>query len=196
MKKLFAIMLAGVMMLSFAACGEKKPAADGESETSAQVAEALAPVDVLASAWNAYAEDEKFSAMGGDMNTIVDGAPGKFDISDAASLDATLAFPEASVAMIDDAASLVHAMMANNFTAGAFNVTDAANVDAVAKSIEENLKGRQWMCGFPEMMLIVKVGSNTVVSAFGAADLIGNFKTKLLASNEGATVITESSLEF
>ncbi len=195
MKKFLAILLAGVMMLSFAACGEKEPQTDDIQESTQAPVASVSPVDALASAWSAYAEEEKFMAMGGDMNNIVDGAPGKFDISDAAALDATLAFPEAAIPMIDEAASLVHGMMANNFTAGAFNVADAANVDAVAKAIEENIQGRQWICGWPETMLIVKNGS-TVVSAFGAADLIENFKTKLLAANEGATVVVEGAIEF
>lgn len=184
MKKLLSMMLVAAMVLSLAACGSK----------SADKAEDVAPLEVLETVWETYAEDEMFAAMGGDMNNMVDNAPGTYDVKDAEGLDSVLGFPQASVALIDDAASLVHMMNANTFTAGAFHVTEVDEVEMLAADIEDNIMNRQWMCGFPETLIIVQVGDATLVSAFGNGELIENFKTKLLAAYEGAEVLTEESL--
>ncbi len=185
MKKILAMLLAGVMVLSLAACGGD----NGSGKT-----ESAAPLEVLETVWNSYADDEKFAIMGGDANNVVDNAPGKFDVSDAESLDSTLAFPQASAALIDDAASMVHMMNANTFTAGAYHVTDVSEVEMLAADIEDNIDNRQWMCGFPETLLIAQIGEDTIVTAYGAADLMEIFKTKLTAAYENAEILTEKSL--
>ena len=71
---------------------------------------------------------------------------------------------------------------------------DAGDVDGVVSALKDNIKNRQWMCGFPDTLLIVKVDANTVVSAFGEATNIENFKTNILAAYEGAEVVVEESL--
>ena len=183
MKKLLSMLLVAAMMCSLSACGSN----------SAEKAEDVAPLDVLTAVWETYAEDEKFAAMGGDMNNMVENAPGTFDATDKASLDATLGFPEASVGMIDDA-SLVHMLNANTFTAGAYHVTETDEIEMLVADLEDNIVNRQWLCGFPETLIIVKVGHSTIVSAFGNGELIDNFKTKLLTVYEDAEVLSEKSL--
>ena len=108
MKRILTMLLALAMVFSVAACGKKSN--DGANDK---------PVDVLTKVWDTYKDDEKFAAGGGDANNMVMDGPGKYDVSDVEGLDAQLGFPQASVALIDDAASLVHMMNANTFTAGA-----------------------------------------------------------------------------
>ena len=184
MKKLLALVLSVAMVMSLTACGSK----GSQSEV------ADSPVEVLTKVWETYGDDEKFFAMGGDYVNIVDNAPGAYDIADAEGLDSMLGYPQASVAMIDSAASLLHAMNANTFTAGAYNVTETDEVAMLISDIEENISNRQWMCGFPDTLIIVQIGKNIVVTAFGEAGIIENFKTKLLEVYEGAEVSVEKSL--
>ena len=124
---------------------------------------------------------------------VMDG-PGKYDVSDVEGLDAQLGFPQASVALIDDAASLVHMMNANTFTAGAYYVSDANEVELLVEDMKDNILNRQWICGFPDTLIIVGIGDNTVVSAFGNAEIIDTFETKLLSVYGGAKVLCEESL--
>ena len=184
MKRFLAMMLVAAMMLSLVACG--KDASKGAADVT--------PLDALTKVWETYGEDEMFFAMGGDMNNIVDNAPGAYDVADVEGLDAVLGFPQASVALIDEAASLVHAMNANTFTAGAYHVTDDSEVEMLIEDLKDNIMNRQWMCGFPDTLIIVKVGGSTLVSAFGNAEIIETFKTKLLEVHEGAEVVCEESL--
>ena len=188
MKKLLALVLSVVMAMSLAACGSKGSNNGSQSEITDS------PVEVLTKVWETYGEDEKFFAMGGDYNNIVDNAPGAFDIADAEGLDAMLGYPQASVAMIDSAASLVHAMNANTFTAGAYNVTETDEAAMLISDIEDNISNRQWICGFPDTLVVIQVGKNIVVTAFGVAGIIDNFKSKVLEVYEGAEVSVEKSL--
>ncbi len=185
MKKIIAICLAALMLVALAAC------AGGGSETKLEGVEA--PVDILNATWEKYAEDEKFFAMGGDFNNIVDNAPGAFDIADTESLAAQLVCKDDAATMIDGAASLIHAMNANTFTGAAYHLTDAKNAEAFVAAMKENIKNNQWMCGFPETLLIVTLGDYVVVS-FGAADITETFKTHLTASFEGAVVAVEEAV--
>ena len=186
MKRFLALLLAAATIMSLVACGSDS-SKGGESITDA-------PVDVLTKVWESFGEDETFFAMGGDMNNIVDNAPGVFDISDAEVLDSTLGYPQSSVALIDEAASLVHAMNANTFTAGAYHVAEASEIAMLIEDVKDNIMNRQWLCGFPDTLIIVQIGDDVIVTAFGNAELVENFKTKLTAAYEGAEVVVEESL--
>ena len=119
--------------------------------------------------------------------------PGSFSTENADALDAALAFPASEAEKIDDAASLVHMMNANTFTAGAFRLRDAKDSEAVAEAVKTGLSGRQWLCGFPEEYLIASV-DNYLVSVFGTAELVETFKTQLDSVYENVSVLSEGPL--
>ena len=222
MKKLLAFILAGAMLLSFAACGgnetpENETTTEAAVENTTDAAEnttdavvendtsvdatqapegqtsALAAVDVLNLVWAKFADDEKPFVMGGYADTMVDGAPGKFDISLVEDMDAMLGIPAANVADIDDAASVIHAMNANTFTGAAYHLKEGKDASALASAIEAHLAGRQWMCGIPETLLIISV-DGFVVTAFGANDIVSNFKAKLTGEFASAQVLVEKPI--
>ena len=182
MKKLVSMLLVMTMMLSLVACGSSKKATND------------APVDVLKNVWETYAEDEKFAIIGGDASNMTSGEAGACDVADAEGLDASFGFPQSSAALLEDAASLVHMMNANTFTAAAYRVANASDLEMLIPDLEDNISTKQWMCGFPETLIIVQLGDNTLVSAYGAADLVETFKTKVLEAYEGAEVVVEKSL--
>lgn len=191
MKKILAMFMTVVMMAGFAACGS------GEDKENAGNKENIeSPTALLTAVWDTYGEDDKFPAMGGggsETQEFVEGAPGKFASESAEMLDYTLGLPAASASKIDDAASLMHMMNANNFTCGAFHVTKSDDVTAVADSLRENIQQRQWMCGFPEKLVVITV-DDYVVSAFGYGELIDTFKTRLTDVYKSATVVYEEAI--
>ena len=95
---------------------------------------------------------------------------------------------------IDDAASLIHAMNANTFTGSAFHLSDPKTLNTFADSLKESILGNQWMCGFPEVLLLAQIGDDYVVSAFGNTDLINYFKTQLTDQYPSAVILTEENL--
>lgn len=196
MKKLVALLLAGVVAASCMACDttEKKEENKVESQNGAQKTEIKDATEVLTKAWNALADDQKFKAMGGDAENMTMDEPGKYNLEKAEEfgLENAYCFPEAELAKIDDAATLVHAMMANNFTAGAYHVKNASDVDGIVNALKDKAANNHWMCGIPETLLIVTVGDNYVVSVFGANDIIESFKGGLTkAYGDVAKVVVE-----
>ena len=184
MKKIISILAVFAMLFAFASC----------SSESAPVLEGVdAPVDILNTVWATYADEEKFFAMGGSATSPVDGAPGAFDLADTDSLTAQLVCSSEAAALIDGAASIIHAMNANTFTGAAYHLTDSANKDAFVTAMKDSISSNHWMCGFPEKLLIVSISDYVVVS-FGAADITETFKTKLLASYDIAVIEIEEAI--
>ena len=167
MKKFLTMLLALVMVLSLAACSSQKGGdVNGGFPASA--------VDLLTAVWNAYPESEKFSVVGGSLDNPVDGAPG--------------AFP------VDDAASLTHMMNANSFTCGAFHVKNSGDVSAVADALRQNVQNTQWMCGFPDKLVVLTYGEY-VVALFGADDLVDDFVNTMTATYTGVQTACDEPLQ-
>lgn len=171
-----------------------KPSADKHDTDKAN--KPSSPLNLLNTVWKSYSKDDKFPASGGDYSeeNAKDDAPGKFDVSDSAVLESTLAVPEASADLLKKAASLTHMMNLNTFTAGAFQLKDSKNADKFAKAMKESIENRRWVCGFPDKFVIIKV-NGYVVSAFGAEDLIDTFKSKTLKAYQDAKVYCEENIE-
>lgn len=167
-----------------------------ETPTEGPVEIALSSLTILNDVWATYAEDEKPFIMGGDAANPVDGAPGNYDLSDLGGINAMFRIEAENIGLVDEAASMVHAMNTNTFTASAFHVTDEANVVAFVTDAKESIKATQWMCGIPEKLVMITVDGDYVVSAFGAADVIDNFSSKVInVYGETATVVVDEPIE-
>ena len=207
MKKLIAMLLALTFVFGLAACGsevktpeteavetqpvettpaETEPAETEPAETEGTGTEtAGGALDVLSSVWAAVAEDSKFFAMGGDYENPVDGAPGAYNLADE-GLTATFLVPADQLTNIDEAATLMHAMMANNFTFGAYHVT--GDVNAFVEAMHTAITGNRWMCGMPEKLMIVVVDGEYVIAGYGINDAVAPFETALTATYPNAEV--------
>ena len=185
MKKILALLLAAVMVLSLAACTDKGSEGGATSPSGAQTNQPKSALEILEKVWSKYSADEKFPATGGSEKHMKEDKPGKFDVSDAEALDFELGFPKAQASEIDDAASLMHMLNQNNFSCGVYHVKDSGNAEALAGKIKENILARQWLCGFPEKLVILIIG-DYIVSVFGAGELTDTFVTKLSAEYSSA----------
>ncbi len=152
-----------------------------------------APVDILKAAWGKVADDSKFPVGGGDAEHTDFEGPGL--VVDKAFMGSILLIPEAEQAKIDAAGSFMHMMNANSFTCGAYHLTNAADVDAFAQTMRDTIANNQWMCGFPELMYIAKVGTSNVVVMFGLTDAVNPVKTGLQeAYGDAVTVIVDEPI--
>ena len=186
MKKLLALLLAAVMTVSVVACGSKS----NEEANAPEIADAL---EILTTVWGTYEESEMFPVGGGDSANLNFEGPAKFDVAAVEELEASLGVPADLAGQIDDAASMMHAMMANNFTAGVFHLTDASTMEDFTATMKETLLAKHWLCGMPEQVMIITVG-DYVISVYGLADLLETFEAKVTAAYETATVVCEESL--
>ena len=192
MKKIFALILAATMILSTLAlvgCGANNADDNASSEAVAEVD----VVDALKNIWDNYEDENKFAAMGGGMANPVTDGPGELSLDDTAEVNDKTGVPEDKITTIDKAATLVHMMNANTFSAAAVHAAEGVKAEDVATTIGDNLKIRQWMCGIPEKHVIIKVGANTIISAFGANDLITVFLDKAKVAYPDYTVLLEQT---
>ena len=186
MKKTISLTLALVLALSLAACGK-----NGNTDSSADV-----PADantLLTTVWDSYTDDEKLPASGGDYTTPVEDAPGAVDISDADNLNYMLTLPVEDASQIDGAAALSHMMNANTFTCGAFHITSKDDVDTVAQDLRDAIQSKQWMCGFPDKLVIFTY-DQYVVSLYGAEDLVDTFRDKFTAAYSDSVVAYDEAI--
>ena len=171
-----------------------EPSKPAETPSETPAAQDTGALSLLTSVWSTYSEDDKFPAAGGDAEHSVDDAPGSFDVSNADSLTYQLTFPSADVSLIDGAASLVHMMNLNTFTCGAFHVSDAGNVSTVAADIRSAVQGKQWMCGFPDKLVVITI-NEVVVAMYGDEELINSFRDTLTASYPAAVIDFDEAIQ-
>lgn len=193
MRKLAAFLLAGIMAVSCVACGTKKEDSK-KNEATVQITDAT---ELLTNVWGAVPEDKAFYVVGGDTENMVDGNPGAFNLEKAEELglENNMCYPLTAVDYIDGAATLIHGMISNGFTAGAYHLKDAANAKTVVDAIQERTLSNRWMCGMPEKLMIVTVG-DYVVSAYGYTDNIDAFKSAMTSVYADAVeVVVEQAIE-
>ena len=191
MKKMITLCLVLVMVLSMAACGNQNNVTPTEPDAAPEEVPGSA-LEILETVWGLYGDDEKFPVMGGDANNMVDGAPGTFDHTDAEMLTYQLLVPADQAANIEEAASLFHGMMLNNFTCGVFHVT--GNAHDFANAMVEAVKNNQWMCGMPETMLVTVIGGEYVLMAFGINDAMTPFEAKLAEAYPAAEIVANEPI--
>ena len=187
MKKFLTLLLAAAMTLSLAACGSKT---DDNSGNNSQPASAL---ELLNAVWANYSDDDKFPAAGGDYDNPVEDAPGAVSIADADNLNYMLTLPVEDAGKLDGAASLSHMMNANTFTCGAFHVTSKDDVETVASDLRDAIQSKQWMCGFPDKLVIFTSGQY-VVSVYGNESLVNTFRDKFVAAHSGASTVYDEAI--
>ena len=209
MKKLITLLLVLTMVLSMAACAGKTPDTDsGEKETT-ETTENTAPqtsaVEILSNIWALYPAEEQFPVSGGNMeyhfeqmekdeNYMPPNAPGVYDMAYAENLPYLLYIPEAEIANVDEAATMIHAMLANNFSSGVVHVKAGTDVNAMATAIKDNLAQTQWICGTPDQMLVAVVAGEYVLIAFGINDAMNPFITRVGEAYPDANVIYSGSI--
>ncbi len=220
MKKLISLLLALVMVMALAACGTTNDTTDptdstqsseptdpsdpgaGEDPTdpSTPVVSDNAALDVLNNIYNSYADPDNRPALGGGSGDFVNWeGPGVIPAEDVDTLTGSLNVPADLTASITEAASALNLRNANQLTAATFVINgDAA---AFIESLKEGVLNTNWMCGFPEKLMIFTVSDNTVVMVYGLAgvedpeaDFLGDFVAALTAAYPNAVTVVEQNL--
>lgn len=197
MKKYIVLALTLATLFSLVACGKT---ADTNTTTMPKMDLPDTALEVLNTVWTAYGDNEKFPAMGGNYhedeakNNNVENAPGKYDIQDE-GMTATLMVPADKLGQITDAASLMHGMMANNFTCGAYKLAAGSDAKAFGDAMHKSIVEQQFLCGAPEAVFVAQLGNEYVIAAFGAKDLMDNLQSKVSATYPGTQVLYSKAID-
>ena len=189
MKKMIALVLALAMILTMAACGKK---AELEETTPTVVVPASA-LEIFQNVWDAYAEEEKFAVMGGGMENPVDGAPGAFPLDDEA-ISYALLIPAEQLTNVTEAASLTHMMNANTFTGAVYKRADGVSAADFGTAMRDAVMNNQWMCGFPDSLLIQDIAGAYVLVAFGKNEPMQSLETHLNEVYPDSTVLANETI--
>ncbi|MBR5125115.1 MAG: hypothetical protein IKU68_00060 [Oscillospiraceae bacterium] len=191
MKKMTAMILALVLCLSvLAGCGSK-----GQTETTVPAQELPASaLEILENTWAKYADEEKFAIVGGNMEANIMDAPGNYDMAYAENMTWNLLVPAEQLGNITEAASMIHMMNANTFTCGVFKLADGVTAADFGAAMKDAVLGNQWMCGFPETLLIRNFGDTYVLVAFGLNDAMTPFEKHLTEAYPGMETITNEPI--
>ncbi len=193
MKKLIALLLVLVMVMSMAACkANNNDTPDNDSKPQeAEKVEIKDAVEILTKTWEIFPTDLKFPCGGGAGEAMVMDAPGAVPTTDADTLSYMLHVPETLHAQLVEAASLMHMMNANTFTAGAYKIT--GDVNAFVSTLKDGILSTQWMCGFPELLVIATI-DDYVIAFYGNTQLVNTFATYLTTAYRYATVVVEENM--
>lgn len=190
MKKVLSVLMVLSMLVALTACGGKAV----EETTGAPGQEMPASaLEVLETVWNDYAQDEKFAVIGGSMTAPVDGAPGNYDITDE-NITYNLLIPADQLANVTEAASMIHMMNANTFTCGVFKLAEGVTAADFGEAMRQSIQNNQWVCGFPDSVLIAGFGDTYVLAAFGVSDAMGPFETHLNAVYPGFEILANEAI--
>ena len=189
MKKLIAILLALVLVLSFAACASKEPA---QSETETEIAHTA--LQILENIWAQYADDEKFAIMGGNPEGGVMDAPAVWDSAMLENLVYTTQISEEQLANVADAATMIHMMNANTFTGAVYHLAEGVDAAEFSQAVRDSVQSAQWMCGFPEKLIVAAIG-DCVLVAYGVNDAMTPFEGHLAAAYPTANVLFNEAIE-
>ena len=168
--------------------------ANPEEETeSTETGDAAATLQALQNIWAAYGEEEKFPIMGGNPEAGLMDAPGSYDMAYAENLGYNLVIPAEQLTNVTEAATMIHMMNANTFTCGTVKLADGVDAAAFAQAVRDALQGNQWICGFPETLVIADLGG-IVLIAFGVNDAMTPFMANLTEAYADAQILFNEAI--
>jgi len=208
-KRIVFALLALVMLLSLVSCGqdEKQTATKEVATKEAATKEAAADkgestqkngakdaADVINKSWEKY-DGEKFPV--GSINAQeepVDGKAVNFDVKKVETATSLLHVSEEALGKVQEVAFMMNMMNQNQFTVASYRVK-SADAEGLVSSLKESIKGTQWMCGFPDVLVIYTVNGEYVVAAFGNTQAIDGFEKGLTdAFGNNAVLKVDESL--
>ena len=193
MKKLISLLLVLVMAVSvMAGCtsGENTET----SEPAAAVTGPASALEVLENIWALYGDDEKFPIMGGNPEGGVMDVPAVWDAEYLVNLSYSLQLPEAEMEKVADAASMIHMMNTNTFTGAVLHLNEGVDAAAFAANAKDAIMAAQWMCGFPEKLVIADLGGQYLLIAYGVGDAMGPFEAKLAEAYADANILYSEAI--
>ena len=221
MKKIIALILAMLMLATaLVSCtnGKDEETADTtvnedistapeEDVTTGEVTEAVelpysSAIELLQIIFDGYnaaqtTDDTKLYVGGGNINnfdTVNAEGPAAFVALADEDYDQNLAVPTSEVAKIESAASMFNLMNTNNFNCFTIQFKAGTDVDASINAIKENILARQWICGAPEKLVVIKMPGDYILVVWGAVEfggIVEPFATSIPTLVEGATVAVE-----
>ena len=86
-----------------------------------------------------------------------------------------------------------HLILAVGIPDGAYHAADAKDVSKLAGDLRDAIQGKQWMCGFPDKLVIFTY-DQYVVSLYGDEELVNTFRDKFTATYSDSTIAYDEAI--
>lgn len=133
---------------------------------------------LLGAIWDTYAQEERFAAYGGTVEQSVSDAPGDLNMTSTEELTGSYLIPEDLLGDVEAAASLVHMMNSNIFTAAVLKLKSTGQPRAFADQWRGVIRENRWICGQPDRLLMMAIDEEHLLMAFGSSDAMDTFRSK------------------
>ena len=223
MKKIIALILATLMLATgLVACtdGNNEVTTDTtvnedisttpeEDVTTGEITEpvelpyssAIELLQIIFDGYNAAqtTDDTKLQVGGGNINnydTVNAEGPAAFVALTDEDYEQNLAVPASEVAKIESAASMFNLMNTNNFNCYTIQFKTNTDIDTSIEAIKANILDRQWICGAPEKLVVIKMPGDCILVVWGAVQfggIVDPFAASIATLVEGATTVVEHS---
>lgn len=198
-KKSLALFMCTLAVVGVIGCGKKEEPAP-EPEVVEEVTEVTDVVegpltenferatDVLDLVNQAFDDETRnyFGSIAED-GEMTQGVACELSLDDADVVRNMVTFPAGLIDSVDEAAVLSHMMNANTYTSAAFHLVNPEDAVTVAGTIMDTVTNNQWLCGFPQKLVIGQV-ENYIVYAYGNEELMQTFEQGLINSDSTATI--------
>lgn len=203
MKRVFSVLVICVMICGlFAGCRSTQDPTNATttaptetttvpSTTAPQIQLPATALEMMQTIWAAWEFEYKDYFMGGGYANMVSGTPGDVETTDTDALQFLFYVPEDNMADVKSAASAMHGMNANVFTAAAFQVEDAA---AFAATMKDTLMNTQFICGSPAHLMVYTLGNGYVLYAFGDSENLDSFRTAVTTAYADAVSVFDGAM--
>ena len=139
--------------------------------------------------WEAIPEEERFAAYGGTVESATDNAPGELDMQNTEELTTKYLLPAEHLENVSEAASLVHMMNSNIFTAVAVKLKQPESMTQLYEAWRNAIQNNRWICGQPDRLLMAKLDDNHLLMAFGSAEIMEKVSSLLKTAVTGAEIL-------
>lgn len=175
--------------------GNTQPSSTAPSTTqNGNSDNATESVQILSAIWNQYGEGDKFAAYGGGVENAVDNAPGALNMADTEELTTRYLIPQDQLTAIREGASLVHMMNNNIFTGVVVTLSESGDMKTLFEAWRDAIQGNRWICGQPDRLLMANVDDSHLIMAFGSAEAMSTFTSKLSAAHSGAKILYNEAI--
>lgn len=158
-------------MVGLAGCAQNVSSEVSSDEKAFDFSDSQA---LLMAIWEKENDEDKPMIIGGVGENVSESEPLALDLSAEDQLRAALVVPESLIKDSVDGASVMNGMMANSFTASAWQLKDGVDTSALLEKIEQGLLDNHWMCTFPDEYDLF-LQDNFLIVSFGQTGQIEPF---------------------
>lgn len=196
MKKLFALLLTSILLVTSAGCGNASVQHQTPTQPPTSAPPEKAPenpaLTVMQTIWTQFKGDKE-AYLGGFGEDHRMAEPWQLDLSNEDFLQGALFLSEEQLAKVTAAASLMHGLNTNNLTVGAVVLKEGTDDKVFASEIKNRILDNQWVCGRPGGMRIVKV-EDCLLILYGTGSYAGGFVEALQQAYPEAQTLCQESI--